>query len=528
MMAIVGHAPRVTEVAGAAEVARRPTTVAYPLPPTATVSGDYRLTVNSIPVAVERFKDVHCARFAFDGQADVVVAANGAISQWSSSPKRHSISATVKGTDLAFSISQPRQLVLRINDLDRLFIFADRLEAEPPGLGEPGVVNILDSGVDHTGITKETAKIQAAIDALPAGGILYFPAGVYLTGAFTLKSDMTLYLAPGSLIQGTDNVGDYPPQPNDGPRSPPRMVLIDRAKNTTIKGRGIIDANGAVLRNRHDHRGRVLLIRNSSRVLVEDVVLRDPPSWNTHILGSHDVTIRNVKLVNDVTVANTDGFDPDASQHVLIENCFAYCGDDNVSIKCAGYDGIYGDVEDIVTRNCVFLTRKSALKVGTESRTASMKDITFEGNDVLMCDRGMALYCNDGATYSNIRYLDNRFESFYADLKQRVLDFSITERGGKGRIQNVLIRNCRADVRWPNHSSFKGLDREHLVSDVRFENFMLGGLPCNNAAQAELDVLQHTETITFHAGAIPSRSETTAPKTEARAPRSLDSHPLVR
>jgi len=471
--------------------------VTYPTVPTARVSTDYSLTVGTTPVTVARFKDIHYAHFSFAGQADIRVSVNGPVSQWSLSPKRYEIPGRTQGEDLLFSISDPKKLVVQINGLDRLFIFADPLEDNPPQTGDPGVVNILDFGVDNTGGTKETVRIQTAIDATPQNGVLFFPAGVYLSGTLELKSNMTLYLAGGSLIQGSGNLDDYPKHENDGPMSSARLILVDEAENVTIRGRGIVDSNGAELRNQDDHRGRVLLVRNSRNVVVEDVILRDPPSWNFHILGCEHVTVRNVKILNDPSLPNTDGFDPDASSHVLIEDCFAYCSDDSSAVKCVGYDGIYRDVEDIVIRGNVFLTKKSALKVGTESRTAVMKDITFEDNDVLMADRGMTLYCRDGATYSNIRYINNRFENFYPDIKQRLLDFHIRDRDGKGHIRDVLIRDCRADVHWPQMSTICGYDSAHIVSNVRFENFTVGGKLCRNAEDANLDIQNYVADVTF-------------------------------
>ncbi len=477
--------------------------VAHPLVPTARASSEYSLSVGTTPIPVQEFKDIHYAHFSFAGRVELRVSVGERIAKWSVSPRRYEVPGKIEGEELLLSISQPRKLVVRVNDGDRLFIFADAPEADPPRPGDPGVVSVLDFGVDNSGGRMETARIQAAIAALPENGTLYFPAGIYLTGTLTLKSNMTLYLAGGCLIQGSGNVEDYTAHENDRRKSPGRLLLIDRAENVTIEGRGVVDANGGVLRREHDRRGRALLIRNSRDVLVQGVILRDSPSWNTHVLGCERVTLRNVKLLSDLELSNTDGFDLDASSHVLVEDCFAYCSDDAAVIKCAGYDEIYRDVTDIVVRGNVFLTKKSALKVGTESRTAEMKDITFESNDVLLCDRGMSLYCNDGATYSNIRFINNRFEECYPDRDQCLLDFDIRDREGKGHIRDVLVRDCVADIHWPNKSTFRGHDAEHIVSDVRFENFMIAGRLCRSAEEADLLIVQHAGGITFSVSAGP-------------------------
>ena len=46
-----------------------------------------------------------------------------------------------------------------------------------------------------------------------------------------------------------------------------------------------------------------------------------------------------------------------------------------------------------------------------------MSGITFEDNDVLESDRGMALYVSDGTALSDVRYLNNRFERNHPDSK---------------------------------------------------------------------------------------------------------------
>ena len=62
------------------------------------------------------------------------------------------------------------------------------------------------------GKTMNTERIQKAIDECPAGGQVYIPAGVFLTGALRLHSDMELYLEKGAVLQGTQEPKDYLPR----------------------------------------------------------------------------------------------------------------------------------------------------------------------------------------------------------------------------------------------------------------------------------------------------------------------------
>ena len=62
------------------------------------------------------------------------------------------------------------------------------------------------------GSTLNTEVLQQAIADCTAEDVLYFPAGVYMTGALRLHSDMEIYLEEGAVLQGTDRPEDYLPR----------------------------------------------------------------------------------------------------------------------------------------------------------------------------------------------------------------------------------------------------------------------------------------------------------------------------
>jgi polygalacturonase len=57
-------------------------------------------------------------------------------------------------------------------------------------------LNVASEGADSKGVNLSTAIIQSCIDkaASQGGGVVYFPAGTYLTGAIKLKSNITLHI----------------------------------------------------------------------------------------------------------------------------------------------------------------------------------------------------------------------------------------------------------------------------------------------------------------------------------------------
>ena len=56
------------------------------------------------------------------------------------------------------------------------------------------VLNVKDYGAKGDGVTLDTRAILDAINACN-NGVVYFPAGRYLTGTIFLKSGVTLYLS---------------------------------------------------------------------------------------------------------------------------------------------------------------------------------------------------------------------------------------------------------------------------------------------------------------------------------------------
>lgn len=487
----------------------------HPVPENATPSRVFHVKVNGTPVFTEAFKDIHYVHFSAEGEVTVEVEAPAMIHEFSISPKSREVEADLWGPLATLKVREPGQLVVTVNKALRLFLFVDPIDRSVPVPGAPGVASILDFNVDPTGRRLDTARIQHAIDAVAGrGGVLYFPPGTYLTGTLALKSNLTVHLAGGAVILGSPNRNDYPvdrgfkeadhvndPEnySNQGAKMTySRLILVDNARNVRITGRGVIDGQGKIVRDQGKP-ANLIRIRNASDVTVEGVILRDPAAWNTHVLHSDNVTFRNVKIVNDRTVKNTDGINPDASRDVLIEDCFFYCGDDTIAIKTSGNSNFVRNAERITVRGCIMLTKKSAMKLGTESFADYQRDITFEDNDVVEADRAMSLYCSDGAKFESIRWLNNRIERTYPDVLQRTIHFRVIDRGGEeaGHIRDILIKDTEVATASPNPPTMQGYDEEHGIRDIRFVNFKVGGEMCRSAADARLETNEFVSGVTF-------------------------------
>lgn len=202
-------------------------------------------------------------------------------------------------------------------------------------------------------------------------------------------------------------------------------------------------------------------------------------------------------MLNDIDISNTDGFDPDASSNILIEDCFAYCGDDNVAVKVTGRKNLVADVDNVTVRGCVFLTKKSALKIGTETRSNYIKNITFENNDVIECDRGMAIYVYDGATLDNIFYINNRFERNYPDAQRKAIHFEVDKRNPEsklGFIKNVLIRDCNFINQFPNKSVIE-YNGDTIGINVTIQNLNIAGIKVESLESARINAIKSSVTF---------------------------------
>ena len=462
------------------------------------------IRVNDTPIdTVSTDMNVGYAHFAFSGTVAVEVIVRETINTFDLSPHRYGIHATANGNVLSFHLSQRRKIHLKINDLPRFFIFADAPEEDPPQLGQPRVYSLRTYGVSSSPDSVQTWKIQRAVDDVAAKrGILYVPPGIYRSGELRMKSGLTLYLAPGAVIKGTGEVSDYP----RGELGTQQIYLLD-CRDIRIRGRGVIDGQGRALRISTDNSadGRMKLIRSlrATDCIVEGVVLRDAGTWAIHLIESSGLQFDNYKLISNTILddpgfpwePNTDGFDPDNSSRVIIENGFVSCSDDAIAVKLK--HGTLNDMDNIQFRNNVVWTVKSALKIGTEVVGHKMTNIVFENNEVIHADRGIVVYCYRGATIENPKWINNYFERIGDNIKEMNMEIKIQDDGGRGYLNNVFIKDNTFERFSPNPSRLRGLDGEHVLDGVVFDNLVIAGKKRMSPADAQISVNNYVRDISF-------------------------------
>ena len=353
-----------------------------------------------------------------------------------------------------------------------------------------------------------TSKIQSAINAASGAtqNILYVPPGRYKVGELSVKSNMTLYLAAGSILDGSTSTADY--AVTGGPaveNTSHAVVHLINVTNTNILGRGVIDNNGSVIRGTNNDtpgfKTNTVRVDQSSKVVIDGILARDPVFWNTLVYKSDQVTIRNYKVINrrptTTTYNQTDGVDFDASTNCNLYNSFLYTGDDPMSIKTEEEGGI--DTKNIVYEKVVAYTNSAACKIGTKTFGMTMDGNTFKDIDVVKAGRAMAIDANDTAVIRNTRFENFRVEAADSNLidieEDRAPDWRPAP--NTSTVRDVYFTNVSSDVK--QLINIHGKSASVNVSGVHFMNFTVQGraVTSQTDADASWNINQYVSGFTF-------------------------------
>ncbi|HOG50420.1 MAG TPA: glycosyl hydrolase family 28 protein [Lentisphaeria bacterium] len=246
--------------------------------------------------------------------------------------------------------------------------------------------NVKDFGAIGNGLVKDTAAIQRAIDA---GGTVYFPPGIYLTGTLFLRSHGGLHLETGAVLLGSLEPEDYKvedpgssnhviktTQTNDY-----HLIVARKLENVFIRG-GRIDGRSvdfyAGQPETLGYGGRktlayppwkptqMLFFQESKNVRIEDVELVNSPFWHCFLHGCDWVTIRGVHINSSPMEHNNDGIDIDCCTHVTVSNCIIDTGDDALTFRSnPKYLTDKCVCEYVTVSNCVLRSEYAhALRIG--------------------------------------------------------------------------------------------------------------------------------------------------------------------
>jgi polygalacturonase len=275
--------------------------------------------------------------------------------------------------------------------------------------------SVADYGAAGDGQTLNTRSIQKAIDAAAeaGGGVVSFPAGVYLSGALFVKSNVELRIDEGVVIRAIQDDREFPDVwtrvAGIEMYWPAGLINIYEQKNVRITGKGIIDGNGKYwwdkfwgdpplsggMWTRYSARGvrwaldydcrrvRAVVAYGSEDVLMKDFTVQRSGFWTVTMTYCSRVHVDGIVIRNNIGGfgPSSDGINTDSSSDILVENCDIDCNDDNLCIK-SGRDAdglrVNRPAENIVYRNSITRAGHGLFTIGSET-SGGMRNIEVYG-----------------------------------------------------------------------------------------------------------------------------------------------------
>lgn len=257
---------------------------------------------------------------------------------------------------------------------------------------------ITDHGTISDRATPSTGAIQRAIDDTfnRGGGIVRVPEGRFVTGALTLRDNITLHLDAGAVLLGSQDPCDYPLRSTrwegaDHLAYQP-LIFADHADNIALEGAGTIDGQGApwwkaCRAKAIEHpRPRLIGLEYCRNVRIEGVRLLNSPAWTIHPYICRNVTVSNVTILSPADSPNTDGIDPESCEDVTISKCHISVGDDCIAIK-SGLEtsSPLRPCRRLLVSGCRMEAGHGAVVIGSEMsggvNDVAVTDCVFNGTD---------------------------------------------------------------------------------------------------------------------------------------------------
>ena len=312
--------------------------------------------------------------------------------------------------------------------------------------------NVRAFGATGNGSALDTTAVNSAIEtcAKAGGGTVYFAAGTYLCGSLHLRSGVTLWIDAGATIKASPNNADFDPIETLGFKNDAddetsffhhALIWGEDVERIAIVGQGTIDGNRT---KRHGPKN--IALKRCKFVTIRDVRLLNCPNYNISMLGTDNVNIDGVTILNGYA----DGIDPDACHNVRISNCHIETTDDAIVPKASFSLGERRGCENIAVENCFLASVCYCFKLGTESggdfkwiavTNCVMTGLAGRGP----ASGGIALESADGAnidgvTVSNIT-MYNVQSPIFLRLENRGRDMAVPT---PGSLKNVIISSVAA------------------------------------------------------------------------------------
>jgi len=383
----------------------------------------YLVKVDEVRELTHSTENASMSYFDFSGEVEVSVTyKHGTIKTGKVRPLSNGINPQVKGNTMTFKLNRPCNLSVEVNDdiFHNLHLFANSVEENIPDPAREDVI--------------------------------YFGPGMHHLeeGKVNVPSNTTLYLAGGAILKG--------------------RIIIDRAENVKVLGRGMVD---------HTVKGGVR-IANSRNVLVEGIVTTQCSTG-----GSDGVTIRNVKSISYYQWG--DGMNVFASNNVLFDGVFCRNSDDCTTVY--GTRGGYsGGCRNITMQNSTLwadVAHPIFIGIhGNSEKPEVLENLNYINIDILdhkekqVDYQGcLAINAGDNNLVRKVRFENIRIEDFRMGQLLNVRVFynpKYCQAPGMG-VEDVLFKDITYTGNNAEISIISGYDENRKVKNIRFENLKING-----------------------------------------------------
>ncbi len=470
----------------------------YPVPKGAVLQADYSLRVRNVgaedwqELKVYRVKvDMHDVRsasmvyFDFSGKVEVEITFPKfyTVYRVDIRPLSLGIMPETEPKRITFILDKPVNLSVEVNKdrFHNLHLFAGPIEEAPDKAGAN--VLVVKGSLDRPGCLGD--GINAQLEAMPEGRMLYVEPGIYYIGesVWHLPSHTHIYLEGGAVLIGG--------------------LALEHGEGLHISGRGIL-----YLADYHRFTGiNGIRLNHSREIVIENLIFINPPHYTVSLGDCEDVELRNLKSFS--CEGWSDGLDMMSCRRVLAEGCFLRTSDDCVAVYGSRWDN-YGGSREITVRNTTLwadVAHPTMIGVHGDHRKEGdvIEDILFENIDILEHHEfqpgylgALAINAGDKNLVRKVTYRDIRIEPFEHG---KVLDFQVKwnkdYNPAPGReIRDILVENVRVmsgDGEEP--SIIAGYSGEFPVRNVRIRDFYRDGRKVESLEEAGIVVGEFAEDV---------------------------------
>jgi hypothetical protein len=184
--------------------------------------------------------------------------------------------------------------------------------------------------------------------------------------------------------------------------------------------------------------------------------------------------------------------------------------DDCIAVYAHRWE-FYGDVKNYsVTNSTLWADVAHTINIGVHGNTEKtgevIENLLFKNIEILELDEDdpsaegcMAIQAADMNLVRNVRFEDIRVDNFQeGKLLQLKVSFFEKYNAAPGRgVENIYFKNISYNGINNSPSIINGLDKDHLVKDVTFENLRINGKLITSMEEANIKVGEFAKNITF-------------------------------